>query len=86
MKKYAILLVDWVSLGQKPEHIKDIKTDIDGLKEELLKLQKGYCVKGEESPTILTKVFNTNIETLCAMSESDFSYISPVKRVTTLIH
>lgn len=79
MKKYAILLVDFMNLSDEPEHVKNITTDLDGLKKELLKLQEGYSQ--DEKPEIVTKVFNKNVETLVAMSDSDLSYISPIKRI-----
>lgn len=80
MKTYQILLYDRITNKVEPET--KIKTnDLEEVRQEMLKLQAGYC-EGEEKPTIGNTVIDSDQGKIsCLIAETpgvDFCYLCPV--------
>jgi len=76
---YSILLLDEINM--KIEPIENFKGTEHELKQHLFELQEGYCQ--DEKPKVVKRTFKdengNHIQCFCAFSESDYSYISPLK-------
>ena len=83
MKTYQIILFDIIS--KTTEKVKNFKRTEKELKNELYKLQLGYCEKGDKKPIVLNEQVKSNNETyncLVAHSEVDYCYLSVLNKTS----